>query len=57
MTSDKVATPTDWREIARRIQIEEDPEKVLELVHQLIVKFTEEKRGSATTRKIEAPQN
>jgi hypothetical protein len=59
MTPDKEATTTDWRELARRIQKEEDPEKVFELVQQLIVKFNEERRRKslATTRKIESPQN
>ena len=33
----------DWREIARRIQQETDPEKVFELVQELIAKFNEEK--------------
>jgi hypothetical protein len=33
----------DWRELARRIQQETDPDKVIELVHHLIEKFNEEK--------------
>jgi hypothetical protein len=33
----------DWREIARRIQEETDPEEVLNLVQELIAKFNEEK--------------
>ncbi len=59
MTPDKEATTADWRELARRIQKEEDPEKVLELVQQLIVKFNEERRrkGLSTTRKLESPQD
>jgi hypothetical protein len=59
MTPDKEATTADWRELARRIQKEEDPEKVFELVQQLIVKFNEERRRKdlATIRKIESPQN
>jgi len=59
MTPDKEATTADWRELARRIQKEEQPEKVFELVQQLIVKFNEERRrkGLATIRKIEGPQN
>ena len=59
MTPDKEATTADWRELARRIQKEEDPEKVFELVQQLIVKFNEERqrKGLATIRKIESPQN
>jgi hypothetical protein len=59
MTPDKEATTTDWRELARRIQKEEDPEKVFEMVQQLIVKFNEERRrnGLPTTRKHERPQD
>ena len=59
MTPDKDATTADWRELARRIQKEEDPERVFELVQQLIVKFNEERRRKdlATIRKIESPQN
>jgi hypothetical protein len=57
MTADKEATAADWRELARRIQKEDDPEKVFELVQQLIVKFNEERRrkGLSTTRKLESP--
>jgi hypothetical protein len=59
MTPDKEATATDWRELARRIQKEEDPEKVFELVQQLIDKFNEERRrmGLPATRKVENPQD
>jgi len=59
MTLDKEATTADWRELARRIQKEEDPEKVFELVQQLIVKFNEERRrkGLFTIRKLESPQD
>ena len=57
MTPDKEATTADWRELARRIQKEEDPEKVFGLVQQLIVKFNEERRrkGLLTTRKLASP--
>ena len=53
MTPDKEATTADWRELARRIQKEEDPEKVLELVQQLIAQFNEERRrkGLSTSQK------
>ena len=59
MTPDKEATTADWRELARRIQKEEDPEKVLELVQQLIARFNEERRrkGVSTTRKSDDPRN
>lgn len=33
----------DWRELAERIQGEADPQKMIELVQQLIDKFDEEK--------------
>jgi hypothetical protein len=42
MTPDREAT-ADWRELARRIQQETEPEKVLTLVQELIAKFNEEK--------------
>jgi hypothetical protein len=59
MTGDKEATAADWRELARRIQKEEDPEKVFELVQQLLVKFNEERRRKSlsTIRKSEDPRN
>lgn len=59
MTADKEATAADWRELARRIQKEEDPEKVFELVQQLLVKFNEERRRKnlSTIRKSEDPRN
>ena len=49
---DKDGTPTlrhgappeeDWRELAKRIQSEYDPEKMLGLVQQLVTKFDEER--------------
>ncbi len=36
-------THEDWRELARRIQNENDSEKMMELVHELLAKFDEEK--------------
>ena len=59
MTPDKEATTADWRELARRIQKEDDPEKVFELVQQLIVKFNKERqrKGLATIRKLASPQD
>jgi hypothetical protein len=36
-------TNDDWRELARRIQKENDSEKMMELVHELLAKFDEEK--------------
>jgi hypothetical protein len=32
----------DWRELARQIQEEKDPQKMIELVQQLIAKFDEQ---------------
>jgi hypothetical protein len=43
MTPDKEGITADWRELARRIQQETDPETVLELARALIAKFNEEK--------------
>jgi hypothetical protein len=44
---DGISKNEDWRELARRIQQETDPETVLELARELIAKFDEEKlRGS-----------
>ena len=59
MTPEKEVTTADWREIARRILKEEDPEKVFQLVQQLIVRFNEERRrkGLSTTRNVESPQD
>lgn len=33
----------DWRELARRILQESDPQKTIKLVQQLVTKFDEEK--------------
>jgi hypothetical protein len=33
----------DWRELAQRIEIEKDPDKMIGLVQELIVKFDEER--------------
>jgi hypothetical protein len=38
-----VSTPKDWRELAERVQQETDPNRMIELVQQLITKFDEEK--------------
>jgi hypothetical protein len=43
MQSETLArTNEDWRELARRIQREDDPEKMVELVHELLAKFDDE---------------
>ncbi len=35
-TADGMSAHLDWRELARRIEIEKDPRKVIELAQQLI---------------------
>jgi hypothetical protein len=42
MTSDREAFNADWRELAQRIQEENDSEKIVELARKLIAKFDEE---------------
>jgi len=36
-------TNEDWRELARRMQKENDSEKMMELVHELLAKLAEQK--------------
>jgi hypothetical protein len=44
---DGISKNEDWRELARRIQQETDPKRVIELARGLIAKFNEEKlRGN-----------
>jgi len=47
----------DWRELARQIQEEKDPQKMIELVQQLIATFDEEqlRKGSRNVCRIEDP--
>jgi hypothetical protein len=42
-TSDGVPSQDDWRDVARMIQQETDPQKMVELVQQLITRFDDEK--------------
>jgi hypothetical protein len=42
-SGDGISENDDWRELARRIQQETDPETVRELARELIAKFNEEK--------------
>ena len=47
MTSDRKAgipIGESWRDLARRVQEERNPEKVIELAAQLVARFDEEKR-------------
>ena len=43
MPNDGTPKNEDWHELARRIQEEDDPEKMMELVHELLAKLDEEK--------------
>jgi len=43
MADDKLRKPEDWHELAQRIQVETDPDKMIELVRELIARFDEEK--------------
>ena len=43
MAKDNLPNPEDWRQLAQRIQEENDPEKMVDLVRELIAKFDEEK--------------
>ncbi|HYK48221.1 MAG: hypothetical protein DMG80_09155 [Acidobacteria bacterium] len=43
MAKDNLPNPEDWRQLAQQIQEETDPEKMIELVRELIAKFDEEK--------------
>lgn len=42
-TSDGVPSQDDWRDVARMIQQETDPQKMVELVQKLITRFDDEK--------------
>jgi hypothetical protein len=41
MPDDSIATQPDWRELAQRVAVESDPNKMVELVQQLIAKIDE----------------
>lgn len=43
MANDGVPIDGNWRELARQVQQENAPNKILDLVQQLITKFDEEK--------------
>jgi len=42
--------PDSWHEIARQVQKETDPTKMIELVHQLISKFNEDEQTKNLAR-------
>ena len=44
----------DWRELARQIQEEKDPHKMIELVQQLIAKFDEQQARKTSPPKPDA---
>jgi hypothetical protein len=43
MVDRRIPADPNWRELARRIQDETDPEKMIELIRELIAKFDEER--------------
>ncbi len=42
-TTDGKLNPEHWRELARRIQQEMDPNKMIDLVQELLARFDEER--------------
>lgn len=40
-------TTSDWRDLARQVQNEKDPRKMVELAEQLVVRLDEELRRTA----------
>jgi hypothetical protein len=44
-----ISTPEDWRELAERVQQEQDPNRMIELVQHLITKLDEEKLRKGLT--------
>jgi hypothetical protein len=55
--NDGEATNGEWRELALRVQQETDPQKMAELVQQLIAKLDEERarRKSVAERRTDSP--
>jgi hypothetical protein len=43
MPDPSTSPPEDWRELAQRVRVENDPYKMVELVEQLIAKIDEER--------------
>ena len=48
--NDAFSAAQDWREVARRIQVETDPNKMMTMVERLLEKFDEEKRRKGPQR-------
>jgi len=48
----------DWRELALRVQQETDPQKMIELVQQLVAKYDEEKARNNVlpNRRTDSPE-
>ena len=45
-----------WRELARQIQQEKDPQKMIELVQQLIANFDQQKAKNTPPPKAQTPK-
>ena len=56
-SADGKPSDDDWRELARQIQQETDPNMMIELVQELIAKFDEEqlRRDLSSRREIRNP--
>jgi hypothetical protein len=46
----QLPAPGDWRDLARQVQDEKDPDKMVELVQQLVAKYDEELRKTRVHR-------
>ena len=57
MTTDHEADHEAWRELARQIQQAKDPEKMIELVQQLIAKFDQELARKSSPPQVETPKS
>jgi hypothetical protein len=44
-----ISTQEDWRELAERVQLEPDPNRMIDLVRQLITKLDEERLRKGLT--------
>ena len=55
MADDKLPKPEDWHELAQRIQVETDPDKMIELVRELIARFDEQKLRKSLLPDRKAP--
>jgi hypothetical protein len=47
----RVPKQEDWRELAQRIQVETDPNKMLEMIQIMMEKFDEEKHRKGPQRR------